>query len=426
MNFKVIDVETANSDYSSICQIGLLTIVDGNIKEEWETLVNPESYFDPFNVSIHGIDKKKVKNAPTFDEIHEKLNSLLKGEIVIHHGHFDRVALNRVCYEYDIEAIDANWLDSTKIVRRTWEQFSKRGYGLKNISEYLGIDFKHHDALEDSRAAFFIVKEASKITGNSIQDWLIRVNQPITNPDINVNRKIKGNPEGDLYGEVIVFTGQLNLSRAEASKIASEQGCTVATSVSKKTTKLVVGLQDDSKLNGYKKSTKHRKAEEIIKAGGDIEILSEKDFINLCNIVLPTNNTSIQSRKSVSKKNKRAVSFSISLEGLLHEEVEYDKKTDINRGDKRKLADWIDENLSALEFNSSIEDELLSEIEVELYEIKYLLNVFRKGRVHVEDFKDELSDNISNIEDLLVDLSEDSSGLRGKINGVINEIKKIL
>ena len=53
--FSVIDVETANSDLSSICQIGIVTFEGAAEVERWGTLINPNDYFDPINVSIHGI-----------------------------------------------------------------------------------------------------------------------------------------------------------------------------------------------------------------------------------------------------------------------------------------------------------------------------------------------------------------------------------
>ena len=58
MNFLAVDVETANADYSSICQIGIAKFVDGELIERWVSLINPETYFDPFNTSIHGISEK--------------------------------------------------------------------------------------------------------------------------------------------------------------------------------------------------------------------------------------------------------------------------------------------------------------------------------------------------------------------------------
>jgi DNA polymerase-3 subunit epsilon len=48
---------------------------------------------------------------------------------------------------------------------------------------------------------------------------------------------------------------------------------------------LVVGIQDNTKLAGYEKSSKHRKAEELIESGINIRILSEKDFVEICNLM---------------------------------------------------------------------------------------------------------------------------------------------
>lgn len=66
MNFIAIDVETANADMASICQIGLVSHQDGVVVEEWSTYVDPEDYFDGVNVSIHGIDESVVRGAPSF------------------------------------------------------------------------------------------------------------------------------------------------------------------------------------------------------------------------------------------------------------------------------------------------------------------------------------------------------------------------
>jgi len=54
MNFSAIDIETANADKASICQIGLVTHENGVAVEEWRTYVDPEDYFDGINVAIHG------------------------------------------------------------------------------------------------------------------------------------------------------------------------------------------------------------------------------------------------------------------------------------------------------------------------------------------------------------------------------------
>jgi DNA polymerase-3 subunit epsilon len=42
MQFVAIDVETANPNMGSICQVGLARFVNGQLAEEWCTLVDPE------------------------------------------------------------------------------------------------------------------------------------------------------------------------------------------------------------------------------------------------------------------------------------------------------------------------------------------------------------------------------------------------
>ena len=136
-----------------------------------------------------------------------------------------------------------------------------------------------HDALEDARCAGEIVVRAIAETGIPVEQWLTRVEQPIglSNSDGDTIKRA-ANPEGPLLGEVLVFTGSLSLPRHVASEIASTAGCRVEESVTKRTTLLVVGDQDLRKLNGHDKSSKQRKAEELISQGQHLRILSESDF----------------------------------------------------------------------------------------------------------------------------------------------------
>ena len=264
-------------------KLGIAEFENGQVIKRWSTLVNPEAFFDPFNISIHGIDERKVKNAPTFDKLYNELKFKIQGRITVHHMPFDKIAIARACREYNLELIDALWLDSARIVRRTWEQFAYRGYGLANIAEHLKIEFAHHDALEDAITAGRIVVEACKFKMLTVEHWLEQIKKPISSESTNYSfNKLEVNANGPLHGELIVFTGALFLPRIEAAKIATDLGCKVENFVSKTTTMLVVGTQDSSKLAGYDKSTKHRKAEDLIKKGFPVKILSERDFVELC------------------------------------------------------------------------------------------------------------------------------------------------
>lgn len=240
MNFVVIDVETANADLSSICQVGIARFVDGRLIQKYESLVNPEDEFDDMNVSIHGIDEEKVRASPNWAEVYPDVNGLMQDKIVVSHTFFDRVAVSRACEKYELCQANCQWLDSARVVRRTWPSFSKSGYGLANVASEFGIQYKQHDAFEDARCAGEILLKAITETGLSLDEWLERVKQPI-HPVSRLARTPATNPNGPLHGEVLVFTGALSVSRGEAASAAADADCEVDASVTKRTTILSLG-----------------------------------------------------------------------------------------------------------------------------------------------------------------------------------------
>lgn len=279
MDFVVVDVETANADLSSICQIGIASFCNGDLADDWSSLVNPEDYFSPVNISIHGIDEDRVKDAPIWAEVFPQAIARFKETIVVSHTPFDRTALTRACDRSNLARFDCTWLDSARVVRRAWPQFARSGYGLSNVASCFGIDYKAHDALEDARCAGLLLLRAIAETGISPEQWLIRVTQPL-HPLVHAQsgHAREGNPDGELFGEVLVFTGVITIPRGDAADLAAASGCRVDENLTKHTTVLVVGDQDLRKLAGHDKSTKQRKAELLISRGQRIRILGESDF----------------------------------------------------------------------------------------------------------------------------------------------------
>jgi DNA polymerase III subunit epsilon len=286
MMFTAVDVETANEDLSSICQIGIATAQDGAVSDVWNTLINPLGPFSPRHTAIHGIGNSIVVGAPSFGEIIEELENRLSisPAITVSHTAFDRISVTRACCQRELNVA---WLDSVRIARRAWpERYAQRGYGLAAIARDLGIEFRHHDAGEDARVAAEIVLRASEKMCLSIEDWLIELGQRKAS---GVSRKYDetrrdDNKDDALFGEVLVFTGSLQIVRREATDIAATAGCIVHGTVTKETTLLVVGDQDINRLAGHEKSAKHRKAEALIEAGQPIRIVQESDFLRLCSI----------------------------------------------------------------------------------------------------------------------------------------------
>jgi DNA polymerase-3 subunit epsilon len=277
MEFIALDVETANADMSSICQIGLARFTDGVLQEEWKTFIDPEDYFDAVNISIHGINEASVEGAGTFPAVADQIWGYLDGRVAVCHTHFDRVAVLQAARKYGLCPPSCTWLDSARVARRAWQQFASKGYGLESVCSFLGYEFAHHDALEDAKAVAYILLAAIQGTGMDVQGWLRRVEEPCG----DIARD--GNPNGPCYGEVLAFTGALEMPRWQAAEMAAKIGCSVGEGVTKQTAMLVVGDQDIRKLAGHEKSGKHRKAEQLIRQGQTLRILRETDFKELVN-----------------------------------------------------------------------------------------------------------------------------------------------
>jgi DNA polymerase-3 subunit epsilon len=171
MRFYSLDVETANPDQSTICQIGVGIFEDGELIDTWKSYIDPQDYFHWRFIEIHGITPKMVKMKPTFPKIYPVLREMFENNIVVHHSPFDRIAFKKVFDKYDLEPFEVQWLDSVQVARKTWQDIDG-GYNLANLAYHLDIEFQHHDALEDAVACGKIVINACHRLSFTIEDWI--------------------------------------------------------------------------------------------------------------------------------------------------------------------------------------------------------------------------------------------------------------
>lgn len=282
--FFAIDVETASLE-SDICQIGLVQYQDGQCINKWEWLVNPETRLF-YNEHAHGITYEHVKDAPTFDIVFPQVMDIVGDCMVIHHMPFVRYSTQLACCKYDITIPDyANWFDTCKFIRRVEPDLAKRGYGLFNTASYLALPVElglHHATKDAFITSLIYLKCLANSTIATKEELFSFINKPIA-PKNQTKISCEGNPNGIFYGEKIVFTGTLSMPRSEAAKVAASVGCNVGSGVTKDTTMLVVGIPNIASFKVYDKSTKQRKAEDLMNKGYDIKIINENDFINIVN-----------------------------------------------------------------------------------------------------------------------------------------------
>lgn len=286
-DFIALDVETANSKYWSVCQIGLAYFKGDKVTGTWQSHVNPNTNFDDFKVAIHGITPGIVKAAPSLPELYRLLQPKLKGNIVVHHTHADKTSLNQIAREVGEKQFSCIWLDSSRVARRTWKAVKDSGYGLEDLSDMLDIQReKPHDALDDAITAGKIILRAIMDSDIPLEKWtreLEAVNERWrrNRSELHEIARVDPDPDGPLFGEVVVFTGELSVSRVQAAQMAFALGCDIDEKVTRKTTLLVVGDQDLNLLAGHDKSTKHRYAEELISKGVPIRIIGESGFFSM-------------------------------------------------------------------------------------------------------------------------------------------------
>lgn len=265
-DFVVIDVETACSRVSSICQIGIVGFRDGRELFAYETLVDPCDDFTFFNTRIHGITSDHVAGKPTFAHIHALVDRHLSGRVTVAHSNFDKGALASACHVHARAPIQTTWLDSVRVARRAWPHLPS--HRLNVLSTYLGVRHKHHDALSDARAAGMVVIRAIEHTGIDLAGWLTPAKQPKAQAP-------QPSPGGPLEGSRVAILGAAR-NGTLAHWLASA-GARVMASVGATTTMLVVS--NEQPFGRFvSASPAYRRAEELQRAGSSIEIVHEDDL----------------------------------------------------------------------------------------------------------------------------------------------------
>lgn len=142
--FTAIDFETAQGYRWSICQVGLVRVVRGEIVAKLELLVHPplNYYWEQFT-SIHGICASQTRHAPTFELVWPTIKPFIENQhVVAHNSRFDFACLKQSLEFYNLEYPE--FLGSC-----TYQIYAK---SLRALSVEYGIALDHHHALSDALA----------------------------------------------------------------------------------------------------------------------------------------------------------------------------------------------------------------------------------------------------------------------------------
>lgn len=300
-NFIAIDLETATSERSSICQIGITEVVDGKVGDTKSWLVQPEgNLYDSMNISIHGITPDDTRNSPSFPEVWKEVQPYLQNKIVVaHNTSFDMYALKAAFDKYGMEYPTFDYFCTLRIARCIVK--GCYSYSLNVVLDLLDIPFgQHHKADSDSRGCAMLLLKCLEMDGSTLEELESKYNfhrgmfAPSKFKAHLKNEKpykyksvidsLDTNPElidenNYFFGKSVCFTGtcQYGVRKDLLQKIRDIGGIPMD-SVTKNTDVLVVGQQDYRVVGSDGMSSKQKKALKLLEQGHDIEILSETEF----------------------------------------------------------------------------------------------------------------------------------------------------
>ena len=147
-----VDLETTggNAAYDRITEIGILRLKNGELVEEWSSLVNPECPIPPYIESFTGISNQMVAEAPRFAEIAAVVRDKLQGAVfVAHNARFDYSFLRSEFLKRDMD-FTAKVLCTVKLSRRLFPDYHR--HNLDAVMERHGLTCgARHRAMGDAR-----------------------------------------------------------------------------------------------------------------------------------------------------------------------------------------------------------------------------------------------------------------------------------
>lgn len=150
--YIAFDVETPNYKNDRMSAIGISVIEDGNIVEDFYSLVDPEERFDWFNIQLTGITPQAVRGQPTFPQLWETIEPLMdSGVLIAHNAPFDLSVLGKCLRGYGITwHPEVRYACTVRMGRRLLPDLPN--HKLNTLCDYLGLELDHHHAGSDARA----------------------------------------------------------------------------------------------------------------------------------------------------------------------------------------------------------------------------------------------------------------------------------
>ena len=168
LSYTVVDVETTGGSPEAghrVTEIAAVRVESGEIRDVFQTLINPERPIPPFITSLTSISWEMVKDAPKFRDVCDELLARMEGTIfVAHNAAFDWRFVSAEVARATGRRIEGRRLCTVRLARAVLPQLRRKS--LDWVANHYGveIDGRHRaggDALATAHCLLRMLRSAS-------------------------------------------------------------------------------------------------------------------------------------------------------------------------------------------------------------------------------------------------------------------------
>lgn len=289
-DYVVFDIETTGLDpkFDEIIEISGVKVVNDEIIDTFSSLVKPENLISPFITELTHITNEMVKDADKIEVVLPKFMEFIGDNILIGHNvnfdiNFVYDTLEKINYS---KKLSNNFIDTMRLGRYLLKNLNH--HRLMDLANYYNISYEGaHRSLTDAKITYQVylkLKDAiiseygnkeEFMRHNTSKNYGVKAREIIPTVD-------NFDVDNPLYHQYFVITGALqNMTRKEAMQNIVNKGGYVEDTVNAHTNYLILGNNDYNYILKGKKSSKQRKAEEMMLEGFPIQIISESVFYEM-------------------------------------------------------------------------------------------------------------------------------------------------
>ncbi len=148
----VLDTETTGLDYTKekMVEFAAVRLENGKIKDEFQTLINPQQHIRKSSIAIHGITPDMVEDAPTEEEAMPKILEFMGDyPIVAHNAIFDYSFINEAAKRVTGNGINNERIDTQQMFKEVYPDLE--AHGLNALTDKFKVELtNHHRAMGDT------------------------------------------------------------------------------------------------------------------------------------------------------------------------------------------------------------------------------------------------------------------------------------